>query len=624
MGVAANAPSGHDGPMASTLPNIDQTLATTFGFTDFRPGQRTIVEALIGGENVLAVMPTGSGKSLCYQLPAVISPGTTLVVSPLLALMRDQVAALRRAGIEAGSLSSATPPQEARSALDGLADGSLKLLYMAPERLAANGTIGLLKGKIARIAVDEAHCVSQWGHDFRPEYLKIREAADAIGDDLPIAAFTATADPGTRDEIARAMFRRKPKIIVHGFDRPNLSIAMEPKSDPRRQIIAFIRQRPGASGIVYVSTRRKADQLADGLVKANIPAISYHAGLDGAERTARQDRFQREDGLVIVATVAFGMGIDKPDVRFVAHADMPKTIEAYYQEIGRAGRDGLPADTLTLYGLDDMRLRRLQIDQSEAPDQVKRAEHQRLSALLALLESPACRWRMLRSYFGEPSEPCGRCDVCRDGIVEADATTEARMALSALLRTGQRFGTEHLIDVLLGAETDKVQRFGHAGLPTFGVGKERTRPVWRGIFRQLYAAGMIATDRDGHGTWQMTQEARPLLKGEVPFSVRADVFQARAKQKAPPAAKAALSDLDEASQALFDALRAKRRELAEAEEVPAYVVFPDRTLIDIAMKKPTDKAAFADVHGVGQAKLDRYADMFLPIVAAHLDQPNAH
>lgn len=598
--------------------DLDQALVKTFGFADFRPGQRDIVDAVMGGEDILAVMPTGSGKSLCYQLPAVLSPGTTLVISPLLALMRDQVAALRRLGIEAASLSSATTRTDARTALDALADGSLKLLYMAPERLATNGTIDLLKGNIARIAVDEAHCVSQWGHDFRPEYLKIRDAADAIGDGLPIAAFTATADPGTRDEIARRMFRRDPHVIVHGFDRPNLSIAMEPKSDPRRQIVSFIRQRPGASGIVYVSTRRKADQLADGLMKADIPALSYHAGLEGTERTARQDRFQREDGLVIVATIAFGMGIDKPDVRFVAHADMPKTIEAYYQEIGRAGRDGLPADTLTLYGLEDMRLRRLQIDQSEAPDQVKRSEHQRLSALLALLESPACRWRMLRAYFGEQSDPCGRCDVCRDGIVAADATTEARMALSALLRTGQSFGTEHLIDVLLGEETEKVGRFGHAALPTFGVGKERTRPVWRGIFRQLYAAGLIATDTEGHGTWRMTAEARPLLKGEVPFAVRADVFQATAKRKAPPATKVALSDLDDASQALFDALRARRRELAEAEDVPAYVVFADRTLIDIAIKKPLDRVAFAAVHGVGQAKLDRYADLFLPIVSEHL------
>ncbi|MEM7442735.1 MAG: DNA helicase RecQ [Pseudomonadota bacterium] len=603
--------------MTATRADIDQALNQTFGFADFRPGQRDIVEAVTAGRDVLAVMPTGSGKSLCYQLPAVISAGTTLVISPLLALMRDQVAALRRTGIEAGALSSATPPEDARATGEALADGRLKLLYMAPERLARNGTIDRLRGRIARIAIDEAHCVSQWGHDFRPEYLAIRDAADAIGDGLPIAAFTATADPGTRDEIAGRLFRSEPLIVVHGFDRPNLSIAMEPKSDPRRQITTFIRQRPGASGIVYVSTRRKAEQLADGLAKAGIDALAYHAGLDAAERTERQDRFQREDGQVIVATVAFGMGIDKPDVRFVAHADMPKTIEAYYQEIGRAGRDGLPADTLTLYGLDDMRLRRLQIDQSDAPEPVKRAEHQRLSALLALLESPACRWRMLRSYFGEQSEPCGRCDVCRDGIVAADATTEARMALSAILRTGQSFGTEHLIDVLLGAETEKVDRFGHAALPTFGVGNDRTRPVWRGIFRQLYAAGLIATDREGHGTWQMTQEARPLLKGEQPFKVRADVFQAKAKRKAPPATRIALSDLDDGSQALFDALRAKRRELAEAEEVPAYVVFPDRTLIDMAIRKPADKISFAEVHGVGQAKLERYADRFLAVVAEH-------
>ena len=450
-----------------------EILKSVFGYDGFRPGQAEIVEAIAAGRDVLAIMPTGGGKSLCYQLPALLRPGLTVVISPLIALMRDQVAALRQAGVEAGALTSANDPRETARVMDTLAAGRLKLLYIAPERLASEAaTVMLQRAGTRLLAVDEAHCVSQWGHDFRPDYLRIGALRDALGG-VQTAAFTATADAATRAEIVARLFQRAPAIFLRGFDRPNLGLAFEAKHQPQARILDFVGARPGQSGIVYTASRRKAEALATALQGAGVKAMAYHAGLDGALRAERQDRFAQEDGVVMAATVAFGMGIDKPDVRFVVHADLPKTIEAYYQEIGRAGRDGLPADTLTLYGLDDIRLRRRQIDETDAPAEVKRAEHARLNALLALAETPGCRRRVLLRYFGEEGPAaCGNCDTCLEAPEGIDGTVMVQKALSAMLRTGERFGVEHLVAVLRGEATDRVRQLGHDRIKTFGVGTE--------------------------------------------------------------------------------------------------------------------------------------------------------
>jgi len=589
-----------------------QTLRETFGFADFRPGQEEIVAAVLAGEPLLAVMPTGAGKSLCYQLPALLAPGVTLVVSPLIALMRDQVAALTRMGIAAGALTSAHAWEEVSATQRALHDGRLKLLYLSPERLARPDTVDWLSQfQIQRLAVDEAHCISQWGHDFRPEYRAIGGFARALGE-LQLIAFTATADKATRDDIAERLFARTPRFFVQGFYRPNLRLAMTPKQQPRQQLASFIAQRSGQSGIVYSATRKRTEDLAERFAQRGIKALAYHAGLPADLRNERQTRFQAEDGVVMVATVAFGMGIDKPDIRFVAHADMPRSIESYYQEVGRAGRDGLPAETLALYGLDDMRLRHLQIDESEAPEEVKRVERQRLAALLALMESPACRWQTIRRYFGEASEPCGHCDGCAGGVALVDGTVAAQKALSAILRTGQRFGSEHLIDLLLGEGTERMQSLGHDRLPTFGVGKELDRRAWRGVFRQLLARGLIETEIGGHGGWRVTGEARPVLRGEAKVELRPEETRKLRRERVA----ATLIGDNPGAVALLASLRAHRLGLARAEQVPAYVIFPDRTLIDMAERRPRTLAEMAEVHGVGQAKLKRYGESFLAVIAA--------
>ena len=453
-----------------------ERLRSVFGFDDFRPGQSEIVQSILNGRDVLAIMPTGGGKSLCYQLPALLRSGPTVVISPLIALMRDQIAALRQAGVEAGALTSANDPHETARIIDALGAGRLKLLYMAPERLGGAGTADLLgRTGVSLLAVDEAHCVSQWGHDFRPDYLRIGELRAALGG-IQTAAFTATADEATRrDIVARLFAPAEPTIFLRGFDRPNLKLAFEPKRNPRTRILDFVRARPGQSGIVYCASRKRAEAVAAGLAGAGVNALAYHAGLDAATRSERQDRFTREDGIVMAATVAFGMGIDKPDVRFVIHADLPKTMEAYYQEIGRAGRDGAPADTLTLYGMDDMRLRRRQIDESDAAAGAKHADHARLNALLALAEAPGCRRQALLRYFGEElPAACANCDTCLSPPERYDGTVPVQKALSAMLRTGERFGVEHLIAVLRGEATDRVRQMGHDS-----IRPSAPAPSWR-------------------------------------------------------------------------------------------------------------------------------------------------
>ena len=602
----------------SELAAAQAALKSVFGFDAFRPGQSEIIGALLDGENVLAVMPTGSGKSLCYQLPALLRPGLTVVVSPLIALMRDQVRQLQQLGVEAAALNSSIEYDEARRIRQSMRDGKLKLLYVAPERLTRPDTVEMLDDAgVGLLAIDEAHCVSQWGHDFRPEYLRLGEIREQIRATQTIA-LTATADGPTRNDIVEKLFRLAPRTFVRSFDRPNLHLAMQPKDNARRQIAAFLESHRGQSGIVYCASRKKTEELATHLGLAGYKTLPYHAGMAQQDRDANQDTFMQEDGIVIVATVAFGMGIDKPDVRFVAHADLPANVEAYYQEIGRAGRDGLPADTMTLYGLDDMRLRRLQIEEGEASEARKRIERQRFNALVALCESPRCRRQTLLAYFGEASEPCGRCDLCQGDIEVFDGTVEAQKAMSAILRTGERFGTEHLVNVLTGNATESITRYGHDTLKTFGVGKDRDANSWRSILRQIYAAGLISLDIVEHGRWTLTEHGRRVLRGEEKVELRTDVANRatskKAKRRATEAAAVASGGADGG---LLNALKALRTTLAKAQRQPAYVIFPDRTLIELAALKPTTKDQLAGIHGVGEAKLRRYGTAFLDVILRH-------
>jgi len=601
----------------SNLATAQRSLRATFGFDEFRPGQAEIVEAILSGRDVLAVMPTGSGKSLCYQLPALLRDGLTIVVSPLIALMRNQVAQLQGYGVAAAALNSANEAAENQSILDRIARGALRLVYVAPERLLRPDTIELFKrAKVALLAVDEAHCISQWGHDFRPEYAALGNVQAALGG-VQTVAFTATADAATRSDILAKLFKRQPAVFVHGFDRPNLRLAMRAKVGGRKQVADFVEAHHGQSGIVYCSSRRKTEELGEFLRQSGVNALAYHAGMEPAERSHNQDVFLQEDGVVVVATVAFGMGIDKPDVRFVLHADMPANIESYYQEIGRAGRDGLAADTLTLYGMGDVRLRRMQIDESEASDEQKRVDRQRLNALVALCESPRCRRQTLLAYFGETVEPCGNCDFCCDGAAVIDGTIAAQKVLSAMVRTGQRFGTEHLASVLIGDGTDAVLKFGHDCLPTFGVGKEYGRQEWRSIFRQLYGAGLVALDITGHGTWSVTDAGRRVLKGADKVTLRKDTLKPTRRAARVAANAAALAEGDAGDAALFEALRRLRSDLAKQQRVAAYVVFADKTLIDMARRKPATAAEMSAVHGIGEAKLRQYGEVFLDVIREH-------
>ena len=566
------------------------------------------------GEDVLAVMPTGSGKSLCYQLPAIAREGLALVVSPLIALMRDQVAQLRELGVSAAALNSASEGDERQRVAEALRNRSLRLLYVAPERLVRDDMIAMLRSaKIDLFAIDEAHCVSQWGHDFRPEYLRLRDVAQALGD-VQMIAVTATADGPTRADIVSRLFTRQPRVFVRSFDRPNLFLAMRPKANATRQLAERLEAHKGESGIIYCASRRRTEELAEEFSSQGRRALPYHAGLDHATRARNQDEFLQDDGIVICATIAFGMGIDKPDVRFVFHADMPSSIEAYYQEIGRAGRDGLPADTFTLYGAGDIALRRRQIAEGNAPDARKRVEEKKLDDLVALCESARCRRQVLLGLFGEEAQPCGHCDVCQGSVRLVDGRLDAQKAISAILRTSGRFFFGHLGNILAGKATDAVRQYGHDSLKTFGVGADRAPADWRGVLRQLLSAKLIAHDSADRDRLIVTPEGQRVLRGEAPFSLREDIVPKKARRAGKAAAQTGDADA-----AVLNALKALRTELARRQHQPAYVIFPDRTLIEMAARRPRNLEELAAIHGVGIAKLQKYGAAFLAAIRGHAD-----
>ncbi len=596
--------------MSDSLSAARSTLKSTFGYDDFRSGQREVIEAVLTGQDVLAVMPTGSGKSMCYQLPALVEGGLTVVVSPLIALMRDQVKQMAAVGVGAVTLNSLNSDDETAAAWRSLRHGDTHLVYVSPERLAMEGMGAKLSELgVARLAIDEAHCVSQWGHDFRPEYRELRRLRKMLGMP-PVLALTATADQATRADIAAQLFDADPVVFVHGFDRPNISLRFEPKEQPRRQIEAFIAGRKGQSGIIYCSSRKRTEALAEWLSEKGWRAVSYHAGMEQESRNRNQDIFQQEDGVIVCATIAFGMGVNKPDVRFVIHADMPGSIESYYQEIGRAGRDGLPAATLTLYGMDDMALRRRQIDEKEMAEDRKRIEHRKLDAMTALCEASSCRRGTLMSYFGESTVACQGCDLCGNGAKSLyDGLIDAQKALSAMLRTGQRFGASHIADVLIGKRTDAIAKQKHDEIKTFGVGKDKGAKNWMSIIRQLFAAGAVA-HRDEFGGLIVTEKGEGILRGRDSIRLRAETATerlARIRSTSGPYG----NPLDDVDDIVFQRLRVLRAAISREEGIAAYMVFPDRTLIDMVREKPSDLDQMARVQGVGERKLKAYGDVFL-------------
>ena len=590
-------------------------LKEVFGFDSFRPGQAEIMDSLLAGGSALAVMPTGAGKSLCFQVPALVLGGLTIVVSPLVALMQDQVAALRLAGVAAETINSARSRDDNVAAWRRVAAGETRLLYLAPERLMTERMLAALSRLDVRlIAVDEAHCISQWGPAFRPEYEDLARLRE-IFPDVPIAALTATADGSTRKDILDKLFGGLAESFVLGFDRPNLQLGVEVKRSWKSQLLSFLQRHEGASGIVYCLSRRKTEEAAAFLVENGVTALAYHAGMDKQLRDANQNRFMTDDGIVMVATIAFGMGIDKPDVRFVFHCDLPASVEAYYQEIGRAGRDGLPAEVQMLYGLDDIRMRRVFIEQEESGDDRRRREHQRLDALIGYCESPSCRRRLLLEYFGETMEDCGNCDICRNPVELSDGTAEGQKILAVIDQTGQRFGVGHIVDILRGTTTEKVTKAGHDRLPGFGAGAEGKKEAWRSFIRQLVAAGFLRLDIAGYGGLGITAKGQALLRGEQPFHYRPDRMPARAGRKTRSRALPSDAEMTADQSVLLHRLKELRLRLAKERGVPAYVIFPDRALIDMAQRRPQSRDEFAAVNGVGAAKLRDFADVFLGEIA---------
>jgi ATP-dependent DNA helicase RecQ len=589
-------------------------LNTVFGYHDFRGPQAAVIDALVAGDDVLVLMPTGGGKSLCYQIPALVREGVGIVVSPLIALMQDQVSALRELGVRAGFLNSSLSAQEMWQTELALQRGELDMLYVAPERLIQPRTLELFHQiKISLFAIDEAHCVSQWGHDFRSDYLKL-ELLHREFPQVPRIALTATADVRTRDEIIARLQLENAQQFINGFDRPNIQYRIAQKNNPKIQLMRFLREeQAGNSGIVYCLSRNKVEQIAEWLSSEKFTALPYHAGLPANVRQKNQERFLREDNIIMVATIAFGMGIDKPDVRFVAHLDLPKSIEAYYQETGRAGRDGEPATTLLLYGLEDVVKLRQMMAQSEGSEEFKRNEQQRLNAMLGLCEITSCRRQSLLRYFGDTlAQACGNCDCCITPPQTWDATEAVQMALSCVYRTGQRFGAGHVIDVLRGSNNEKILSFGHHTLTTYGIGKNLSADEWKSIFRQLVARGLLDVNVDGFGGLLLNESCRIYLRGEEKISLRRDI-----KITTTTPRRANLGQNVEAEdQGLWNALRSCRKRLAEEQGVPPYVIFHDATLREMLEFRPLTPEQLRSITGVGDSKLKRFGDEFLAVIRA--------
>ncbi len=593
------------------LDQAQRILKDVFGYDQFRGHQAAIIQQVASGGDALVLMPTGGGKSLCFQVPALLREGLAVVVSPLIALMDDQVATLDELGVSAAALNSSLDAAAQREIAARIQRGEIKMLYLAPERLVQPRMLAFLQDlSIALFAIDEAHCVSQWGHDFRPEYMQLGQLA-VLFPNVPRIALTATADLRTREEIVQRLQLKDAQRYLSSFDRPNIFYRIVPKEQPRKQLLGFLAERKGDAGIVYCLSRKKVEEVAELLSAQGFPALPYHAGLPSELRAYHQKRFLNEEGLIMVATIAFGMGIDKPNVRFVAHLDLPKSLEAYYQETGRAGRDGLPADAWMAYGLQDVLMLKQMLNKSDSDERHKRLEQHKLDAMLALCEETRCRRQVLLAYFDEEmAQPCGHCDNCVDGVQTWDATEPARQALSAIYRSGQRYGAGHLIDLLLGRDNERVRNLGHQHLSVFGVGKNLAEGEWRSLFRQLVARGLADVDLEGFGGLRLSESCRPLLRGEVTLQLRRDLAS-----KAPKASASAASQLVRSSErSMWEALRGLRRKLAEEHSVPPYVIFPDSTLLEMLRSQPTTLADMAQVSGVGARKLERYGESFLQVL----------
>ncbi|MAL99253.1 MAG: DNA helicase RecQ [Alteromonadaceae bacterium] len=590
-------------------------LEETFGYKTFRGSQKEIIDEVMAGRDALVLMPTGGGKSLCYQVPAMARPGVGIIVSPLIALMQDQVDALCQLGVRAALLNSTLEAPEAWSTEQALLSGELDLLYVAPERLIQPRMLDLLaRAPLALFAIDEAHCVSQWGHDFRSDYLQLNLLHERFPH-VPRIALTATADERTRREIAVRLELEQARHFVAGFDRPNIQYRITPKTQVRQQLLSFLRaEHMGDAGIVYCLSRKKVEQTADWLTTQGLTALPYHAGLSAEMRALHQRRFLREEGIIIVATIAFGMGIDKPDVRFVAHLDLPKSVEAYYQETGRAGRDGLPATAWMAYGLQDVITLRQMLEGSPGHEDFKRVERARLEAMLGLCEMVSCRRQALLRYFGETgTPPCGNCDTCLTPVKTRDATTEVQKALSCVYRTGQRFGVNHLIDVLRGSQGEKIKQFGHDQVSTFGIGAETSAQQWRAIFRQLVAKGLLEVDLEGFGGLRLTEACRPILKGEQHIELAEDAPAKASRSSRGSSSKKEILDLSPAEMMQWEALRACRKRLADEQGVPPYVIFHDATLLEILRGAPQTLDDLQTINGVGERKLEKYGADFLEV-----------
>ena len=596
-----------------------QTLIQTFGFDQFRDPQQQVIETLLGGGDALVVMPTGGGKSLCYQLPSIVREGTGIIVSPLIALMQDQVNALSLLGIKAGCLNSSLEFDELQRTEAALVSGELDMLYIAPERLLQPRTLSLLtRAKLALFAIDEAHCVSQWGHDFRPEYLQLGELAQRFPD-VPRIALTATADARTRQEMSERLHLEGAKQYIKGFDRPNIRYRIAQKDRAKEQLLSFIRaEHSGDAGVVYCMSRKRVEDTASWLAEKGFNALPYHAGLTPELRNHNQHRFLTEEGVIMVATIAFGMGIDKPNVRFVAHLDLPKSIEAYYQETGRAGRDGLPANAWMVYGLQDVIFQRQMLEAGQAADEQKQIERQKLEAMLGLCEITSCRRRALLSYFGEPDHPdCGNCDNCLEPAEVWDGTEVARKALSAVYRSGQQYGVNAVIEILRGEQSDRSRQRGHDQLSTWGIGRELDKTTWRSVFRQLVARGLLRVTPDNFGSLYLSESCRALLKGEETIELRRDVRPAKRFTKSS-SSKRPEFNLTHADQGLWEALRNCRRDIADEKDVPPYVIFHDSTLLEMVSLKPTSAIQLRRINGIGDRKLEAYGPAFLKVISDHL------